>query len=81
MHWQIHLVFGVVKRYSTLFAVRISPATLTKVLRGNPNRVTLDIGFSNAAAGVKSLMEINASAKALGPASGLKSSSWAGCLE
>jgi len=29
---------------------------------------------------MKTLMEINASAKAFGPASGLKSSSWAGCL-
>src|ERR1700722_1569087 len=58
------------KRYATFFAVRIRPATLTKVLRGNPKRVTLNIGFSNAAAGSETVGEKDISPKALGPTSG-----------
>src|SRR6266851_717261 len=41
-----HITFGIAR-------CTISPTTFTKVLRGNPNRVTFDIGRSNAAAGLR----------------------------
>src|ERR1700682_2270906 len=61
------------------FAVRISPTTLTKVLRGKPNRVTFDIGCSNAAAELRPYGNLTFR-QSPRPGERAKCSAWAVCL-
>src|SRR5258707_7762920 len=61
------------------FEVRISPTTFTKVLRGNPNKVTFDIGCSNAAAELRSYGDLTFR-QSPWPGERAKCSAWAVCL-